>query len=267
MNHASDKSRKIKIRRFDFFDYTSIVVNVLSAIFLFVLNDVSTLESRFVLVTYLIFSVIFWIDAKLRLSRVSKDLYLISDRHRSGYRDDIMSNGKEIILSSIVPICLAPPLEQYSNLIWFVCMNLGMLAFEMTIFAEQKPKIKEPIDEKIANLRAEVIDLFYSCYARKTLDLEDRHALISARLDLAELDYYLNHTNLLEEDYEELKSELDEVNRDHSLSADSVIFKLTCKALLHSSEHDQGDKVHTLKEKAIYTANLSSLYDVMRYLD
>lgn len=55
MNHASDRSKKIKLRRFDFFDYVSIAVNVLSAIFLFVVDVISTSGSRFVLVTYLIF--------------------------------------------------------------------------------------------------------------------------------------------------------------------------------------------------------------------
>lgn len=267
MNHASDRSRKIKLRRFDFFDRLSIVINVLSAIFLLFVNNASTLESKFVLVTYLIFSVMFWSDVKLRLSRVSKDLYLISDRHRSGYRDDIVSNGKEIILSIIVPVCLAPPLDQLTNLIWFACMNLGLLAAEMTIFAEQKPKIKEQIDEKIANLRAEIIELFYSHIDQRLSDEITKEKIVGVCLNLAELDYYLNHTNLLEEDYEEFKSELDEINKDRSLSVDFVVFKLTCKALLYSTEHDQGDKVHTLKEKAIYTANLSSLYDVMRYLD
>lgn len=267
MNHASDRSGKIKFRRFDFFDYMSIAVNVLSAIFLFILDIISTSGSRFVLVTYLIFSVMFWIDVKLRLSRISKDLYLISDRHRSGYRDDIVLNGKEIILSLIVPVCLAPPLDQATSLVWFACMNLGMLTAEMTIFAEQKPKIKEPIDEKIANLRAEIINLFYSQIDQRLSEEITDERLIGVCLNLAELDYYLNHTDLLEEDYEELRSELDEIDKNRSLSVDFIVFKLTCKALLHSTGHDQGDKVRALKERAINAANLSSLYSIMRYLD
>lgn len=267
MNHASDRSKKIKFRRFDFFDYVSIIVNVLSAIFLLFVNNASTLEDKFVLVTYLIFSVMLWTDVKLRLSRVSKDLYLISDRHRLGYRDDIMSNGKEIILSLIVPVCLAPPLDQVTSLVWFACMNLGMLAAEMTIFAEQKPKIKEPIDEKIANLRAEIINLFYSQIDKRLSEEITDERLIGVCLNLAELDYYLNHTNLLEEDYEELRSELDEIDKNRRLPVDFIVFKLTCKALLHSTGHDQGAKVRALKERAIDTANLSSLYGIMRYLD
>ena len=146
-------------------------------------------------------------------------------------------------------------------------MNLGMLAAEMTIFAEQKPKIKEPINEKIANLRSEIINLFYSQIDKRLSEEITDERLIGVCLNLAELDYYLNHTDLLEEDYEELRSESDEIDKNRSLSVDFIVFKLTCKALLHFTGHDQGDKVHALKERAISTANLSSLYDVMRYLD
>ena len=266
-NYTLNKS--IKFRRFSFFDRLSFAFNaILAIVFLIISCSLHRSDQyQIVLTAYLIVSVVFWIDARLRLSRLIKDVYLTNDRHRSGYKDDIASNAKEFLLSIITPILLAPVFNLYEILIWFIGMNLGLIAAEMTIFVKQKPKISRSIDEKIADLRAEIISIFYKRSLEKMIDTEkiDR---IEMYLNLGELDYFLNHTDLIEEMYEELRSKIDQLkNETRQFAFDVFLFKLSCLASLHAIENDQSDFMLELKHKTINAAVTNNLYDLMRYLD
>lgn len=266
-NYTLNKS--IKFRRFSFFDRLSFIVNLVLAIVLMIVNFNSNFDTGYgaVIATYLIVSFIFWIDARLRLSRLIKDVYLTNDRHRSGYKDDIVLNAKEFLLSIITPILLAPVFNLYEILIWFVGMNLGMIAAEMTIFVKQKPKISRSIDEKIADLRAEIISIFYKSSLEKMIDAEkiDR---IEMYLNLGELDYFLNHTDLIEKIYDELRSKIDQLkNETRQFEFDVFLFKLSCLASLHAIENERSDFMLKLKHKTINAAITNDLYDIMRYLD
>lgn len=269
MINNSTLNKSIKFRRFSFFDRLSFVVNLILMLILMLTNFNSNLDTgyRAVIATYLIVSFIFWIDARLRLSRIIKDIYLTTDRHRSCYKDDILRNTKEFALSMIAPILLAPVFNTYSILIWFAGANLGLIAAEMTIFVKQKPKLSRPIDEKIADLRAEIISIFYKRSLEKMIDAEkiDR---IEMYLNLGELDYFLNHTDLIEKMYDELRSKIDQLkNETRQFAFDVFLFKLSCLASLHAIENDQSDFMLELKHKTINAAVTNNLYDIMRYLD
>ena len=262
-------AKKFKFRRFDFFDHLSFAFNaILAIVFLIISCSLHRSDQyQIVLTAYLIISVVFWIDARLRLSRLIKDVYLTNDRHRSGYKDDIASNAIEFLLSIITPILLAPVFNLYEILIWFIGMNLGLIAVEMTIFVKQKPKISRSIDEKIADLRAEIISIFYKRSLEKMIDAKkiDR---IEMYLKLGELDYFLNHTDLIEKMYDELRSKIDQLkNETRQFAFDVFLFKLSCLASLHAIENDQSDFMLELKHKTINAAVTNNLYDIMRYLD
>lgn len=266
-NYTLNKS--IKFRRFSFFDRLSFIVNLVLAIVLMIVNFNSNFDTgyRAVIATYLIVSFIFWIDARLRLSRLIKDVYLTNDRHRSGYKDDIVLNAKEFLLSIITPILLAPVFNLYEILIWFVGMNLGLIAAEMTIFVEQKPKLSRPIDEKIADLRAEIISIFYKRSLEKMIDAEKINR-IEMYLNLGELDYFLNYTDLIEKSYKDLKERIDQLKTEtRQFEFDVFLFKLSCLSSLHAIENDQSDFMLKLKHKTINAAITNDLYDLMRYLD
>ena len=220
-----------------------------------------------VITTYLIVSFIFWIDARLRLSRVIRDIYLTTDRYRSGYKDDIVLNAKEFALSMIAPILLAPVFDAYSIFIWFAGANLGLIAAEIAIFVKQKRRLSRPIDEKIADLRAEIISIFYKDSLMKLIDAEkiDR---IELYLKLGELDYFLNHTDLIDTFQEGLKERIDRLkNETRQPEFDFFLFEISCLACLHAVENDQSDFMLELKSKTINAAITSNLYDIMRYLD
>lgn len=140
MINISTLNKSIKFRRFSFFDRLSFMVNLVLAIVLMIINFNSNFNAGYtaVITTYLIVSFIFWIDARLRLSRIIRDIYLMTDRHRSGYKDDIVTNTKEFALSMIAPILLAPVFNTYLILIWFTGANLGLIATEIAIFIKQK---------------------------------------------------------------------------------------------------------------------------------
>lgn len=266
-NYTLNKS--IKFRRFSFFDRLSFIVNLVLAIVLMIVNFNSNFDTgyRAVITTYLIVSFIFWIDARLRLSRLIKDVYLTNDRHRSGYKDDIASNTKEFLLSIVTPILLAPVFNTYSILIWFTGANLGLIAAEIAIFVKQKPKLSRTIDEKIADLRAEIISVFYKESLMKMIEAEkiDR---IEVYLKLGELDYFLNHTDMIEKYYEDLKEKIDRSkNETHQQEFDFFLFEISCIASLHSVENHQSNLLLELKSKTINAVITSDLYDIMRYLD
>lgn len=269
MINNSTLNKLIKFRRFSFFDRLSLVVNLVLAIVLMLANFNSNFNADYtaVITTYLIVSFIFWIDARLRLSRVIRDIYLTTNRYRSGYKDDIVRNAKEFALSMIAPILLAPVFDAYSIFIWFIGMNLGLIAAEMTIFVKQKPRLSRPIDEKIADLRAEIISIFYKDSLMKLIDAEkiDR---IELYLKLGELDYFLNHTDLIDTFREGLKERIDRLkNETRQLEFDFFLFEISCLACLHAVENDQSDFMLELKSKTINAAITNNLYDIMRYLD
>lgn len=269
MINNSTLNKSIKFRRFSFFDRLSFMVNLVLAIVLMIVNFNSNFDTgyRSVIATYLIVSFIFWIDARLRLSRVIRDIYLTTNRYRSGYKDDILLNAKKFALSIIAPILLAIVFNTYSILIWFTGANLGLIAAETTIFVKQKPKISRPIDEKIADLRAEIISIFYKSSLEKMIDAEkiDR---IEMYLNLGELDYFLNHTDLIEKYYEDLKEKIDQLkNETRQFEFDVFLFKLSCLASLHAIENERSDFMLKLKHKTINAAITNDLYDIMRYLD
>ena len=167
----------------------------------------------------------------------------------------------------IAPILLALVFNTYLILIWFTGANLGLIATEIAIFIKQEPKISRPIDEKIADLRAEIISIFYKDRLMKLIDAEkiDR---IELYLNLGELDYFLNHTDLIEKMYDELRSKIDQLkNETRQFAFDVFLFKLSCLASLHAIENDQSDFMLELKHKTINAAVTNNLYDIMRYLD
>lgn len=269
MINNSTLNKLIKFRRFSFFDRLSLVVNLVLAIVLMLANFNSNFNADYtaVITTYLIVSFIFWIDARLRLSRVIRDIYLTTNRYRSGYKDDIMLNAKKFALSIIAPILLAIVFNTYSILIWFTGANLGLIAAETTIFVKQKPKISRPIDEKIADLRAEIISIFYKDSLMKLIDAEkiDR---IELYLKLGELDYFLNHTDMIKKYYEDLKEKIDRFkNETRQSEFDFFLFEISCIANLHAVENDQSDFMLELKSKTMNAAITNDLYDIMRYLD
>lgn len=269
MINNSTLNKLIKFRRFSFFDHLSLVVNLVLAIVLMLANFNSNFNAGYIAVitTYLIVSFIFWIDARLRLSRVIRDIYLAKNRYRSGYKDDIVRNAKEFALSMIAPILLAIVFNTYSILIWFTGANLGLIAAETTIFIKQKPKLSRPIDEKIADLRAEIISIFYKDSLMKLIDAEkiDR---IELYLKLGELDYFLNYTDLIDTFQEGLKERIDRLkNETRQSEFDFFLFEISCLACLHAVENDQSDFMLELKSKTINAAITNNLYDIMRYLD
>ena len=269
MINNSTLNKSIKFRRFSFLDRLSFAFNaILAIVFLIISCSLHRSDQyQIVLTTYLIVSVVFWIDARLRLSRVIKDVYLTNDRHRSGYKDDIASNAKEFLLSIITPILLAIVFNTYSILIWFTGANLGLIAAETTIFIKQKPKLSRPIDEKIADLRAEIISIFYKDSLIKLIDAEkiDR---IELYLKLGELDYFLNYTDLIDTFQEGLKERIDRLkNETRQSEFDFFLFEISCLACLHAVENDQSDFMLELKSKTINAAITNNLYDIMRYLD
>lgn len=269
MINNSTLNKLIKFRRFSFFDRLSLVVNLVLAIVLMLANFNSNFNADYtaVITTYLIVSFIFWIDARLRLSRIIRDIYLTTNHYRSGYKDDIVLNAKEFALSMIASILLALVFDAYSIFIWFAGANLGLIAAEIAIFVKQKPKLSRPIDEKIADLRAEIISIFYKRSLEKMIDAKkiDR---IEMYLNLGELDYFLNHTDLIEKMYDELRSKIDQLkNETRQFAFDVFLFKLSCLASLHAIENDQSDFMLELKNKTINAAVTNNLYDIMRYLD
>ena len=269
MINNSTLNKSIKFRRFSFFDRLSFMVNLVLAIVLMIVNFNSNFDTdyRAVIAKYLIVSFIFWIDARLRLSRVIRDIYLTTNRYRSGYKDDIVLNAKKFALSIIAPILLAIVFNTYLILIWFTRANLGLIAAETTIFIKQKPKLSRPIDEKIADLRAEIISIFYKDSLMKLIDAEkiDR---IELYLKLGELDYFLNYTDLIDTFQEGLKERIDRLkNETRQPEFDFFLFEISCLACLHAVENDQSDFMLELKSKTINAAITSNLYDIMRYLD
>lgn len=269
MINNSTLNKLIKFRRFSFFDRLSLVVNLVLAIVLMLANFNSNFNADYtaVITTYLIVSFIFWIDARLRLSRVIRDIYLTTNRYRSGYKDDIVLNAKKFALSIIAPILLAIVFNTYSILLWFTGANLGLIAAETTIFIKQKPKLSRPIDEKIADLRTEIISIFYKDSLMKLIDAEkiDR---IELYLKLGELDYFLNHTDMIKKYYEDLKEKIDRFkNETRQSEFDFFLFEISCIANLHAVENDQSDFMLELKSKTMNAAITNDLYDIMRYLD
>lgn len=269
MINNSTLNKLIKFRRFSFFDRLSFIVNLVLAIVLMIVNFNSNFDTgyRAVIATYLIVSFIFWINARLRLSRIIKDIYLTTNRHRSFYKDDIVLNAKEFLLSMITPILLAPVFDTYSIFIWFAGANLGLIAAEIAIFVKQKQKLSRPIDEKIADLRSEIISIFYKDSLMKLIDAEkiDR---IELYLKLGELDYFLNHTDLIDTFQEGLKERIDRLkNETRQPEFDFFLFEISCLACLHAVENDQSDFMLELKSKTINAAITNNLYDIMRYLD
>lgn len=269
MINNSTLNKSIKFRRFSFFDRLSFAFNaILAIVFLIISCSLHRSDQyQIVLTAYLIVSVMFWIDARLRLSRIIKDIYLTTNRYRSGYKDDIVRNAKEFALSIIAPILLAIVFNTYSILIWFTGANLGLIAAETTIFVKQKPKLSRSIDEKIADLRAEIISIFYRSSLEKMIEAEkiDR---IELYLKLGELDYFLNHTDMIKKYYEDLKEKIDRFkNETRQSEFDFFLFEISCIANLHAVENDQSDFMLELKSKTINAAITNNLYDIMRYLD
>ena len=263
------ESKPVKFRRFGFFFYASIFVNAVLATGLYVMHNVLSLdESQMPMIAmYLIVSFVFWIEIRMRLSNIFKDNYLTFHRQRSGYKSDIDYNVKELLISlSMVSIA-----SLIFNLGWilaiFIVANAGLIILEMKLFYERKQKISQPIDEKIADLRVEIISIFHKLSLEKMRSTEKIYR-ISVHLDLGELDYFLNHTDLIEKMYDELRAKIDQLKNESDLyNLNCFIFSLTCRAYLYASDRGQADLVSSLKEKAVTTAVIENRYEVMRYLD
>lgn len=261
--------KKFKLRRFDDFFKMSIVLNAIAAILSFLIIHLTSSDANYkVLVAmYLIVSFVFWVEIRMRLSNIFKDNYLMIHRQRSGYKSDIDYNVKGLLVSlSMVLIA-----SLIFNLGWilaiFIVANAGLIVLEMKLFYERKPKISQPIDEKIADLRVEIISIFYKLSLEKMRSTEKIYR-ISVYLDLGELDYFLNHTDLIEEMYDELRAKIDQLKNESDLyNLNCFIFSLTCRAYLYASDRGQADLVSSLKEKAVTTAVIENRYEVMRYLD
>lgn len=157
------------------------------------------------------------------------------------------------------------------NLCWilaiFIVANACLIVPEMKLFYDQKPTISQPIYEKIADLRVEIISIFYKLSLEKMRSMEKIYR-ISVYLDLGELDYFLNHTDLIEKMYDYLRAKIDQLKNESDLyNLNCFIFSLTCRAYLYASDHGQADLVSSLKEKAVTAAVIENRYEVMRYLD
>lgn len=263
------ESKPVKFRRFGFFFYASIFVNAVLATGLYVMHNVLSLdESQMpVIAMYLIFSFVFWDEVNLRLVRVIKDIYLMTDRNRTGYKVDVDYNGRQLIVTTVLILIGSMICNTQLDLLWFGAVNLGLIMTEMSIFIKQKPKIEEPIDVKIADLRVEIISIFYKLSLEKMRSTEKIYR-ISVYLDLGELDYFLNHTDLIEKMYDYLRAKTDQLKNESDLyNLNCFIFSLTCRAYLYASDCGQADLVSSLKEKAVTTAVIENRYEVMRYLD
>lgn len=268
MTNVSNR-KKFKFRRFDDFFKMSIVLNAIAAILSFLIIHLTSSDENYkVLVAmYLIFSFVFWTEIRMRLSNIFKDNYLIFHRQRTGYKSDIDYNRKELIITLSIVLITSTLFNLGPTLIIFIAANASLIVAEMKHFFEQKPKIEESIDEKIADLRAEIISIFYKSSLEKMRSMEklDR---ISMYLDLGELDYFLNHTDLIEKMYDYLRSKIDQLkNESDQLKLNCFVFSLTCRASLYAIDRGQADLVSSLKEKAVHTAVIENLYDAMRYLD
>ena len=261
--------KKFKLRRFDDFFKMSIVLNAIAAILSFLIIHLTSSDANYkVLVAmYLIVSFVFWVEIRMRLSNIFRDNYLMFHRQRSGYKIDIDYNVKGLLVSlSMVLIA-----SLIFNLGWilaiFIVANAGLIVLEMKLFYERKQKISQPIDEKIADLRVEIISIFHKLSLEKMRSMEKIYR-ISVYLDLGELDYFLNHTDLIEEMYDELRAKIDQLKNESDLyKLNCFIFSLTCRAYLYASDRGQADLVSSLKEKAVTTAVIENRYEVMRYLD
>lgn len=263
------ESKPVKFRRFGFFFYASIFVNAVLATSLYVMHNVLSLdESQMpVIAMYLIFSFVFWDEVNLRLVRVIKDIYLMTDRNRTGYKVDVDYNGRQLIVTTVLILIGSMICNTQLDLLWFGAVNLGLIMTEMLIFIKQKPKIEEPIDVKIADLREEIISIFYKSNLEKMRSAESLER-VNFCLELGELDYFLNHSNLIEQHYDDLRERADNLtNESNQLEFNFFVFKITCLAALHALENDRSDFLQDLKSKAMKTAAITNLYDVMRYLD
>ena len=260
-------SKKFKLRRFDDFFKMSIVLNAIAAILsLLIIHLTSSDENYTVLVAmYLIVSFVFWIEIRMRLSNIFKDNYLTFQR--SGYKIDIDYNVKGLLVSLSMVLIASLIFNLGSILAIFIVANAGLIILEMKLFYERKPKISQPIDEKIADLRVEIISIFYKLSLEKMRSTEKIYR-ISVYLDLGELDYFLNYTDLIEKMYDELRAKIDRLKNESALyKLNCFIFRLTCRAYLYASDRGQADLVSSLKEKAVTTAVIENRYDAMRYLD
>lgn len=120
---------------------------------------------------------------------------------------------------------------------------------------------------KIADLREEIISIFYKSNLEKLRSAESLDR-VNFYLELGELDYFLNHSNLIEEHYEDLRERADNLtNESNQLEFNFFVFKITCLAALHAFENDRSDFLQDLKSKATKSTTITNLYDVMRYLD
>lgn len=107
---------------------------------------------------------------------------------------------------------------------------------------------------KIADLREEIISIFYKLSLEKMRSTEKIYR-ISVYLDLGELDYFLNYTDLIEKMYDYLRAKIDQLKNESDLyNLNCFIFSLTCRAYLYTSDCGQADLVSSLKEKAVTTA-------------
>lgn len=261
--------KKFKFRRSDDFFKMSIVLNAISAILSFLIIHLTSNDENYKILVamYLIVSFVFWVEIRMRLSNIFKDNYLMFHRQRSGYKSDIDYNVKELIINLSMVLIISILFNLGPTLIIFIVANAGLIIPEMKLFYEQKPKISQPIDEKIADLRVKIISIFYKISLEKMRSTEKIYC-ISVYLDLGELDYFLNHTDLIEKMYDELRAKIDQLKNESDLyKLNCFIFGLTCRAYLYASDHGQADLVSSLKEKAVTTAVIEDVYDAMRYLD
>lgn len=264
----TDVAKTVNLRRFSIFDYMSLVcmlIPIAYAVYEIRSSDFSIGQSALIVICTAI-SYFVWFDMRHRLSIVGKDMHLIADRGRAGYHEDLWSNAKIALIESVVVAGTSLFIEFQWILLLFVGLNLGLLAAEMTIYAEEKPAIKEQLSNENAKLRAQIISVFYN-YHREALLAGEQFESAEQYLVLSELDYYLNHMNLSEDDYRDLRARLDDTNLDRELDVNFFLFKISCEALRHSFENEKTEQLCEMKERTIRSSKFRSVYDVMRYLD
>ena len=179
--------KKFKFRRSDDFFKMSIVLNAISAILSFLIIHLTSNDENYKILVamYLIVSFVFWVEIRMRLSNIFKDNYLMFHRQRSGYKSDIDYNVKELIINLSMFLITSILFNLGPTLIIFIVANAGLIITEMKLFYEQKPEISQPIDEKIADLRVEIISIFYKISLEKMRNTEKIYR-ISVYLDLGE---------------------------------------------------------------------------------
>ena len=260
--------KTVNLRRFSIFDYLSLICMLVPVAY--AVYEVRSLDFSIRQITLIaictVISYFIWFDLRYRISIIGKDMHLISNRGRACYYEDLSLNMKIALIESVAIAVTSLLIEFQLILTLFGGVNLCLLGVEMTIFTKEKPAIKELLSKKSAQTRAQIISVFYNHY-RTELSVGKRFESAEQYLVLGELDYYLNHMNLSEDDYRDIQARLDDSNLDRKLDVDFFLFKISCDVMKYSFENGKTEQFRKMKERTIRSTKFRSVYDVMRYLD